>query len=315
MNWSELIGQPQAVKLLQQAIQRDRIAPAYLFVGANGIGRTLAARCFCDVLLRFGLSAEKLSLTQKRLAASNHPDLLWVQPTYQHQGQLLTAKEAETAGIKRKAPPQIRIEQVREITYFLSRPPLESSRLVIIIEDAQTMTEAAANALLKTLEEPGKATLILIASSTDALLPTLVSRCQRIPFYRLSPDYMEQILKANQHQEILSYPELMAIAAGSPGEAIASYAYLQSIPVELREQLIHLPKSSIKVLELAKKLAQELDNEVQLWLVDYLQQCYWKQTQNQALLEMLEKARQCLLSYVQPRLVWECTLLDLSQGL
>jgi DNA polymerase-3 subunit delta' len=315
MNWSELIGQPQAVKLLEQAIQRDRIAPAYLFVGANGIGRALAARCFCNVLLSFGLSAEKLSLTEKRLAASNHPDLLWVQPTYQHQGQLFTAKEAETAGLKRKVPPQIRIEQVREITYFLSRPPLESSRLVIIIEDAQTMTEAAANALLKTLEEPGKATLILIAPSTDALLPTLVSRCQRIPFYRLSSDDMEQILKANQHQDILSSPELMAIAAGSPGDAIASYAYLQSIPVELREQLTHLPKSSIKILELARKLAQELDNEVQLWLIDYLQHCYWKQTQNKTMLETLLKARQCLLSYVQPRLVWECTLLDLSQGL
>lgn len=315
MNWSELIGQPQAVKLLEQAIQRDRIAPAYLFVGANGIGRALAARCFCNVLLSFGLSAEKLSLTEKRLAASNHPDLLWVQPTYQHQGQLFTAKEAETAGLKRKVPPQIRIEQVREITYFLSRPPLESSRLVIIIEDAQTMTEAAANALLKTLEEPGKATLILIAPSTDALLPTLVSRCQRIPFYHLSSDDMEQILKANQNQEILSSPELMAIAAGSPGDAIASYAYLQSIPVELREQLTHLPKSSIKILELARKLAQELDNEVQLWLIDYLQHCYWKQTQNKTMLETLLKARQCLLSYVQPRLVWECTLLDLSQGL
>ncbi|PSF38421.1 DNA polymerase III subunit delta' [Aphanothece hegewaldii CCALA 016] len=314
INWSELIGQPQAIELLQQAIQHDRIAPAYLFVGASGIGRSIAALCFCNALLSFGLSKEKSSLTQQRKAASNHPDLLWVQPTYQHQGQLLTAKEAETAGLKRKAPPQIRIEQVREITYFLSRPPLESSRLVIIIEDAQTMTEAAANALLKTLEEPGKATLILLTPSTDAVLQTLVSRCQRIPFYRLSSDNMKQILTSKKYEEILNYPELLALAAGSPGEAIASYHYLQSIPIELREQLTHLPTSPIKVLELAKKLSQELENETQLWLVDYLQQCYWNQSQNQTILETLEKARQCLLSYVQPRLVWECTLLNLCQG-
>lgn len=311
MNCSELIGQPQAIELLKQAIQRDRLAPAYLFVGANGIGRSLAAKCFCESLLSFGLTLEKSSLAQKRLLANNHPDLLWVQPTYQHQGQLLTAKEAENAGLKRKAPPQIRIEQVREIIYFLSRPPLESFRSVIVIEDAHTMTEAAANALLKTLEEPGKATLILIAPSTDSLLPTLVSRCQRIPFYRLSSEQMAHVLKVNQYEEILNYPELLVMAAGSPGEAITSYSYLQSIPVELQQQLTHLPKSPIKILELAKKLAQDLENDVQLWLVDYLQQYYWKQSQNPQKLETLEKARQCLLNYVQPRLVWECTLLDL----
>ncbi len=73
------------------------------------------------------------------------------------------------------------IEQIREITNFLSRPPLESSRSVVVIEQADTMTESAANALLKTLEEPGKATLILIAPSPSSLLPTLVSRCQHIP--------------------------------------------------------------------------------------------------------------------------------------
>jgi DNA polymerase-3 subunit delta' len=315
MNWSELIGQPQAVELLQQAIENDRIAPAYLFVGASGIGRALAARCFLNTLFNLGLSPEKISLTQKRLAAGNHPDLLWVEPTYQHQGQLLTAEEAETAGLKRKAPPQIRIEQVREMTRFLSRPPLEASHSAIVIEAAHTMTEAAANALLKTLEEPGKATLILIAPSTDALLPTLVSRCQRIPFYRLSSDQMARILQQHQREEILSYPELLALAAGSPGEAIAAHAYLQSIPGELRGQLTHLPQAPIEVLEIAKTLTQELDNEVQLWLVDYLQQCYWQRTQNKTTLEILEKARQCLLSYVQPRLVWECTLLNLCQGL
>lgn len=314
MDWSDLIGQPQAIELLKQAIQHNRIAPAYLFVGINGIGRSLAARCFCESLLSLEISPKK-SLTSKRQITNNHPDLLWIQPTYQHQGQLLTAKEAETVGLKRKAPPQIRIEQVREITYFLSRPPLESSRSIVVIEDANTMTEAAANALLKTLEEPGKATLILIAPSTDSLLPTLVSRCQRIPFYRLSSEQITQILQANNYEEILQYPELLAIAAGSPGEAIASYAYLQTISVELREKLTHLPKSPLQILELAKKLTQELDTETQLWLVDYLQQYYWTHTQNKIHLEILEKTRQCLLNYVQPRLVWECTLLKLNHGL
>lgn len=89
--------------------------------------------------------------------------MLWIAPTYSHQGKLLSAAEATAAGVKRKAPPQIRIEQIREISQFLSRPPLLGDRAVIVIEQAQTMVEGAANALLKTLEEPGKATIIPIA--------------------------------------------------------------------------------------------------------------------------------------------------------
>ena len=169
--FAQLIGQNQAVEILKQAVLHDRIAPAYLFAGPSGVGRTLAARCWSEGLIGQNRTMAN-SLARKRLL-SNHPDFLWVQPTYLHQGKHLTATEAAAAGLKRKAPPQIRIEQIREIAQFLSRPPLEASRLVVVIEEAQAMTEAAANALLKTLEEPGQATLILIAPGVDALLPTL----------------------------------------------------------------------------------------------------------------------------------------------
>lgn len=307
MNYfSQLIGQRQAVELLLQAVEHNRIAPAYLFAGSPGVGRSLAAKCFAQLLL-----SSHQEIPQKRVLAGNHPDLFWVEPTYQHQGQYLTAIEAAAAGIKRKAPPQIRIEQIREITQFTSRPPLKASRLVIVIEEAQVMTEAAANALLKTLEEPGKATLILIAPSIESLLPTLVSRCQRIPFYRLSPEEMEQILSSNDHETILSHPEILAIAQGSPGEAIAAFAQLQSIPDELRRQLSEPPMSPWNALELAKAIDRELDTQTQIWLIDYLQYTYWQNYQQKVFLDLFEKARQCLLSYVQPRLVWECTLLKM----
>ena len=312
--FTQIIGQNQAIELIQQALAKNRIAPAYLFAGTPGIGRALTAKCFSECLLSFHLTPEQQLLVQKRIKAGNHPDLFWVQPTYQHQGQFLSAKEAEAAGLKRKAPPQIRIEQIRDITQFLSRPPLESPRAVVVIEDANTMTEAAANALLKTLEEPGKATLILVAPSTDSLLPTLVSRCQRIPFYRLSLEQMKQLLKNQGQEEVLSHPELLAISQGSPGEAIAALAQLNAIPEALRQQVIHFPKSPLKALELAKLLDQELDTQTQLWLIDYLQYSYWHKHHKKAILEALEKARQCLLTYVQPRLVWECTLLEIIKS-
>jgi DNA polymerase-3 subunit delta' len=309
--FTSLIGQHQAVELLQQAVSQNRIAPAYLLAGAAGIGKRLAAEGFSELLLSVNVPAEQQRLNRKWIAGGNHPDLLWVQPTYLHQGQRLSLAQAEAAGLKRKAPPQIRIEQIREITQFLSRPPLKAPRSVVAIEEAQAMTEAAANALLKTLEEPGKATLILMAPSTDVLLPTLVSRCQRIPFYRLAQDDMEQVLRDKGYAEILNHPELLAIAQGSPGDAIAAFAQLQAIPTELRQQLTQLPSSSLQALTLAKEVDRALETEAQLWLVDYLQHHYWHTWQNKRLIEVLEKTRQYLLSYVQPRLVWEDTLLKL----
>lgn len=311
IDFQKLIGQDQAREFLQQAIAVNRVAPAYLFAGSAGVGRALAAKCFAQLLLSVHLPPENQLLTQQKALMGNHPDLLWVEPTYQHQGQLLKAKEAEEAGLKRKAPPQIRIEQIREISQFLSRPPLEAPRSVVIVEEAQSMTEAAANALLKTLEEPGKATLILIAPSAEDLLPTLVSRCQRIPFYRLSDKDMSKVLHKEGYQDILKHSILMGIAQGSPGEAIVAYTQLQSFSQELISRLSEFPKTPFEGLELAKVISQEIDTQGQLWLVDYLQYSYWEKQKQKKVLEQLEKTRQGLLSYVQPRLVWECTFLAL----
>ena len=309
--FSNLIGQPKAVELLQRAIALDRIAPAYLFCGSSGIGRTIAAKDFSQLLLTTGLSLEKQQLAMRKLQTGNHPDLLWVEPTFIKGGELYTAAQAVEQGLQYKTPPKIRIEQIRNLTQFLNRPVLEAKRQVVIIEDAQTMAEAPANALLKTLEEPGNATLILIAPDTDSLLTTLVSRCQKIQFYRLSTDNLRQILQQNNYGEILNYPELIAIAQGSPGEAIAAWTQLQSIPDELLQQLRRSPQTFLEALNLAQTLTSQLDSSTQLWLVDYLQYYYWQQNQQVHLIECWEKTRQCLLSYVQPRLVWECALLNI----
>lgn len=323
--FERLIGQNQAVELLKQAVARNRVAPAYLFAGPDGVGRSVGARCFIELLFSANLTETKaIASVQNRVAQGNHPDVLWVEPTYQHQGKLLSAKEAAEAGVKRKAPPQIRLEQVREIQRFLSRPPLEAPRSLVVLERAETMAEAAANALLKTLEEPGRATLILIAPSPDSLLPTLVSRCQRIPFYRLDEAAIARVLQQVGHADILQNTALMAMAQGSPGEAIAAVQQLQAIPADLLEAIAKLlgesrqpaRRSPREPLELAKKIDASLDAEAQLWLVEYLQQYYWQKAAISAAasspLKALEKARQYLLSYAQPRLVWEVTLMDVT---
>lgn len=305
-SFSPLIGQPQAVELLRQAVSQNRVAPAYLFAGTDGIGRSLAARCFVEHMF----CQETAESTQNRLQTGNHPDFLLVQPTYQYQGELFTPDQATEKGIKRKAPPIIRLEQIRAITEFLSRPPLSAPRNVVVLSQAETMAEAAANALLKTLEEPGQATLILIAPAPDSLLPTLVSRCQKIPFYRLDASAIAQVLTDAGHGEILQQPTILSLAAGSPGMAIAAYEQLQNIPSDLLQAATQLPQTYRDALELAKNIDKALDTDSQLWLVDYLQQSYWQQSSQVNVIEQLENARKALVCYAQPRLVWECTLLS-----
>ena len=324
MVFSQLIGQDQAVELLTSAVKTQHIAPAYLFSGPPGVGRYLGAIAFSILLLQ---GERNPSLVRQKVEAQNHPDLLTVEPTYLHQGKRYTEAEAEEAGLKRKASPQIRVEQIREVTQFLSRPPLEAPRAVVIIQAAHTMAETAANALLKTLEEPGRATIILIAPSPESLLSTLVSRCQRIPFSRLATAELKQVLAQTEHREMIEQDTLCAIAQGSPGEAIIANQHLQSISSELLEQvkkLINFEEQSFLdnvslSMDLAKKIAHELDFSTQLWLIDYLQQLYWEQalshqvaTEIKIKLEKLERARKLLNHYVQPRLVWEVTLLEIT---
>jgi DNA polymerase-3 subunit delta' len=309
-----LLGQPQAVELLTQAVIKQRLAPAYLFCGADGVGKSLAAKCFIELLLCDRLPDADKPLIQQKLRQGNHPDVLWVAPTYSHQGKLLSAAEATAAGIKRKAPPQIRIEQIREIGQFLSRPPMLGSRSVVVIEQAETMAEGAANALLKTLEEPGKATMIPIALSAESLLPTIVSRCQRIPFHRLDRTLTIDILTKLGKAEIATRSDIIGLAQGSPGAAIALWEQLQALPVDLLDRAISLPLSRRQGLELAMQIDRELDSAEQLWLVDYLQYTYWHQYHQPQLVEILEQTRSHLLAYVQPRLVWECAFLNIENS-
>jgi DNA polymerase III subunit delta' len=218
--------------------------------------------------------------------------------------------------VKKRSAPIVRLEQIREITQFLSRPPLEANQSVVVIEAAESMAESAANALLKTLEEPGQATIILLAPNIESLLPTLVSRCQRIPFYRLGESEMGQVLQSIDQMEILQQPQVLALAQGSPGAAIAHWGQLQTIPAEILQGLASMPRDLRQAMTIAKQVAKTLDSEAQIWLLDYLQQTYWRSgTVSTGVLQQLEQAKQQLQAYVQPQLVWEVMLMGTIGGL
>jgi len=212
-----LLGQTQAIALLEAALRQQRLAPAYLFSGPDGVGRRLAALRFLEGVIAGPAGA---AAVRRRLQEGNHPDLLWVEPTYSDKGQLTPASQAAAAGVSRKAPPQLRLEQVRAVSQFLARRPVEAGRCLVVIESVEAMAEGAANALLKTLEEPGDGLLILLSAASDRLLSTIRSRCQTIPFARLSPALLRQVLADQPAPAGEDPPELLELAAGSPGQQL-----------------------------------------------------------------------------------------------
>ncbi len=310
---AQILGQGMAIQLLGAALQRERVTTAYCFAGPEGVGKGLTARWFTQALLCE--SGEQVPcqrcLNCRLVQQGNHPDHLWVEPTFLHQGKRITAREAKQQQIQRRGLPQIRLEQVQEIVTFAARTPLRSPRSVVVVEGAQTLAEAAANALLKTLEEPGPARVILISPSLSDLLPTLVSRCQTIPFRRLSAQDLAQILAAQDLQDLTEIPPvLLTLAQGSPGVALEAIEHWRQIPRELLEELYPWPRSLPQALALGRTIAKTLDVPEQIWLVSYLQHQIWASggERSVAQIKTLDQIRRQLLSYVQPQLVWEVNL-------
>ena len=304
-----LVGQPLAVDLLEAALQQKRLAPAYLFAGPEGVGRRLAALRFLEGVLSEGVGCER---ARRRLEDRNHPDLVWIEPTFQHQGRLLTRDEAVDAGVNRRTPPQLRLEQIRGVRRALGRQPVESTRGMVVIESTEAMAEAAANALLKTLEEPGHGLLILLTAAPERLLSTIRSRCQLIRFVRLDRPSVAEVLRRLDAVE-QDPPELLAMAAGSPGAVLEHRNRLAALPTELMPRLRHLPNEPMQALALARDVCEALDGEQQLWLINWWQQALWTSSGDVESLKRLETLRRHLLSFVQPRLAWEVALLDLTK--
>jgi DNA polymerase-3 subunit delta' len=311
--FEDLLGQTRAVALLEASLVKGRLAPAYLFAGPDGVGRRLAAVRFLEGVLA-GLQGD--AGIRRRLQEGNHPDLLWVEPTYQDKGQLVPASKAEELGLARRAAPQLRLEQIRDVSRFLSRRAVEARGCVVVLEDAEAMAEGAANALLKTLEEPGEGLLILIAAKPEQLLTTIRSRCQQIPFTRLSSEQLAVVLeRCGEPAPTADPPELMELAAGSPGALLRCRQAWAALPEGLAARLLDLAAAAdpLQALALARDLAEALDAEQQLWLLGWWQLALWRRQAPVAQLQRLERLRSQLRAYVQPRLAWEVALLELAE--
>ena len=319
--FADLLGQERAVALLQAAIVQRRLAPAYLLAGPEGVGRSLAALRFLEGVLA---GPDGSAHERRRLAEGNHPDLLWLEPTYSDKGELIPASKAEALGVNRRTLPQMRLEQIREVSRFLARRPVEAPGCLVVLEGVEAMAEGAANALLKTLEEPGAGLILLITAAPEQLLGTIRSRCQQIPFMRLAPGPLQAVLQRcaadrpplsdpQPDREQADPPELLELAAGSPGALLRHRRQWRALPLGMGERLMGLAPEPLAALELARELSELLDGEQQLWLIDWWQLALWRRSMDPLPLRRLERLRQQLRAYVQPRLAWEVALLDLAQ--
>lgn len=220
MRFSEVRHQDRALSILRRALRSGRMPHAYLFEGPEGVGKELAARalaarllCENDALAPDADACGKC-LACRLIAADNHPDFHLI-----HRG---LHKVHPDRAIRQRKGLFLAVDLIR---YFLIEPaamkPAQGRRRVFVIRDAERMNEEAQNALLKTLEEPpGEACLILVTASAARLLPTIQSRCQRVPFGLLPIDFVAQELMGRLGVPAENARALAALSDGRLGVAI-----------------------------------------------------------------------------------------------
>ena len=159
-----IVGQAEAVELLRRALAGGRVAHAWAFIGPHGAGRRTSALAFAKALV-----APSGGAAASRVDRGLHPDVHLLGPT--------------PPASNPKGTPAIRVENIRELERLASLKPAEAPWKVFIVDEAESMTGAAPQAFLKTLEEPpARTVIILVLSQARALPATVLSRCQIVRF-------------------------------------------------------------------------------------------------------------------------------------
>ena len=261
MRFRDICHQERAISIIRRGLASGRTHHAYLFDGPEGVGKeltasALAARLLCESAnIRLDDDACGECASCRLMAAGNHPDFHLI-----HRG---LHKQHPDRNIRNSKGLFLVVDVVR---HFLIEPastsPAMGRRRVFIIRDAERMNEGAQNALLKTLEEPpGSACLILVSASAQRLLPTIRSRCQRVPFDLLPASFVRDQLLARSDADPDSARALAGLSQGRLGLAlrwhqIGLLATLGQVSEELAGRGDANPEAFGKrMLEIAQTLA------------------------------------------------------------
>ena len=216
-SFDRVLGQETAVATLERALQRDQVHHAYRFEGPEGVGKALCALAFAQALVcerRIGCgdcrSCElSLTLSDTPPHVPVHPDIVVIERGL-YPPQLIGRTSPESTGIS--------VQQIRKLVLGRSGfAPHEGRALCFIIKEAHELTLSAANALLKTLEEPAPRThFILVTARPGQLIDTIRSRTLAVRFGPLADAIIERIGAPDGVT-----PEIAALAQGSISSALA----------------------------------------------------------------------------------------------
>ena len=297
---SSILGHQRAVGSLQLAFEHQRLHHAYLLHGPEGVGKRLTALCFAQVLLcskvervsgapqsACGQCKSCVRLEKYRAGDDHafHPDLHVI------------AREQDASGKRAK---EIKIQPIRDLQKALSFGAFEGGRRVIVIEEVERLGLSAANALLKTLEEPLPSVHFLLTStSLNSVLPTIRSRAQGVRFGPLSSEVMVYLIEEEERRiEMIKNQEspdgndrfgelhpltptqrqsLAQLSGGSIGRAVALYHQGGLTRAEtLISQADRLggPQDIVAALSTVPSLAELSAKELELWL--HLMRCWYR---------------------------------------
>jgi DNA polymerase III subunit delta' len=261
-NWG-LIGHEWAVEFLGARLQHNRVSHAYLITGMESAGKALLARRLAQAMNCTGKTPPcGVCRSCEQIERGQHPDVITIAP--------------EGSSIK--------IETVREAQNFLTLRPVEARWRAAVIIDAHKLTPAAADALLKTLEEPpATARLILTAGVAEAVLPTIVSRCQGVSLRPVPAAAIQSALEAGYGAAADTAALIARLSGGRPGWAVRAAAtnggganvqvLLSSRAEMITAMLSVLQAQRLKRFEYAEMVSARSDTLVQvldLW------QSWWR---------------------------------------
>jgi DNA polymerase III subunit delta' len=207
LSWQRIRGHDAQLRAFQQVVRSGRLGHAYFFTGASGIGKRLFAHELAKALLCEGQRDDQLEACDRcaaclQVEAGTHPD-------YFRAGRPDDSLD-------------LPIDVIRELCRGLALKPARGRRKVAVLDDADDLNDYAANCFLKTLEEPPPhSLLLLIGTTSDRQLPTLVSRCQMVRFCPLPEATVADLLREQEIPDKTLIPKLARLSNGSLGQALA----------------------------------------------------------------------------------------------